>query len=268
MDLGGDEGENSLAFGQRTHRQILQPYINQSRDEGEDAIAPTHDNMFQQPLPNLSRADSYSIQTKELQESEEQRLLNQVKETIENNDNYKKERVLAALNREFVNPNANRKTVEEYKNILRRANEANVTLDIDGAIVYTLAYAVQVKQMLPLTYGEVQLNNLQEIANNLKKNIDFLMKIPKNTKKRDFRQRVNKFNTALFNLIVTNTLSNEAYDLIHNYALTQRITVKVDAIKEGLKTHRIITPTEFSNIRGGSQYGGMWQQGGFFMTCS
>ena len=268
MDLRGDQGENSLAFGQRTHRQTLQPYINQSGNVRADALSPTPGNMFQQPVPGLSRADSYSVQTRELTESEEQRLLNQVKETIENNDNYKKERVLAALNRQFVNPNANRKTVEEYKNILRRANEANVTLDIDGAIVYTLAYAVQVKQMLPLTYGEVQLNNLQEIANNLKKNIDFLMKIPKNTKKRDFRQRVNKFNTALFNLILTNTLSNEAYNLILNYALTQRITVKVDAIKEGLKYHRIITPTEFSNIRGGSQNGGMWQQGGFFMTCS
>jgi hypothetical protein len=269
MDLRGDEGEDALVFGQRTHRQILQPYRNQNGDERADALAPALENMFQQPLPGLSRADSYSVQTIELEKSEEQLILNQVKEIIKNHDNYyKDESVRAALNREFVNPNADKKTVNDYKDILKRANKAKVTLDIDGAIVYTLAYLVRVEQLLSRTYGEMAVSNIREIAHNLEENIYFLMKIPKSPKKNDFKQRVKNFNTALFNLIVSNTLSDEGYNLILTYASNQNIDVKVKSIKRSLRNKQISTPTEFSNKRGGSQTGGMWQQGGFFMTCS
>ena len=276
MDLQGD----SLVFGKRTHRQILQPYRNQNGDERTDALAPTHGNMFQQPLPGLSRADSYSVQTKELKENEERRLLNQSREIITNyNDYYQDQSVGAVLNREFVNPKSGQKTVDDYKRILKRANKAKITLDVDGAIVYALASAIRTKKMLdsmklnPATYGQIAVINTTKNAHNLKENIEFLIKIPKSNRKSDFKKRVKNFHTALFKLIVSNTLSDEGYDLILSYASRQGkkgIDVKVDEMKLALVNTELRTPSAFLNIIGGSnvQTGGMWQQGGFFMTCS
>lgn len=232
---------------------------------------------LQQALPGLSRADSYSVQMKELKESEERRLLNESREIITNyNHYYRDQSVGAVLNREFVNPKSGQKTVDDYKRTLKRANKAKITLDVDGAIVYALASVVRAKEMLrsmklnPGTYGEVAVRNTVQIAHNLKENIDFLMKIPKSTKKSDFKKRVKNFHTALFKLIVSNTLSNEAYNLILSYASNQNIDVKVKEMKQALVNTEIRTPTQFLNIIGGSnvQTGGMWQQGGFFMTCS
>jgi len=276
MDLQGD----SLVFGKRTHRQILQPYRNQNGDERTDALAPTHGNVFQQPLPGLSRADSYSVQTKELKENEERRLLNQSREIITNYNNYYQDKSYgAALNREFVNPKSGQKTVDDYKRILKRANKAKITLDVDGAIVYALASAIRTKKMLdsmklnPATYGQIAVINTTKNAHNLKENIEFLIKIPKSNRKSDFKKRVKNFHTALFKLIVSNTLSDEGYDLILSYASRQGkkgIDVKVDEMKLALVNTEIRTPSAFLNIIGGSnvQTGGMWQQGGFFMTCS
>ena len=276
MDLQGDP----LVFGKRTHRQILQPYRNQNGDERADALAPTHGNVFQQPLPGLSRADSYSVQTKELKENEERRLLNQSREIITNYNNYYQDKSYgAALNREFVNPKSGQKTVDDYKRILKRANKAKITLDVDGAIVYALASAIRTKKMLdsmklnPATYGQIAVINTTKNAHNLKENIEFLIKIPKSNRKSDFKKRVKNFHTALFKLIVSNTLSDEGYDLILSYASRQGkkgIDVKVDEMKLALVNTEIRTPSAFLNIIGGSnvQTGGMWQQGGFFMTCS
>ena len=258
MDLQGD----SLVFGKRTHRQILQPYRNQNGDERTDA------------LPGLSRADSYSVQTKELNESEERRLLNQSREIITNyNHYYQDQSDGAALNREFVNPKSGQKTVDDYKRILKRANKAKITLDIDGAIVYAFASAVRTKEILgsmklnPATYGDFAVRNTTKNAHNLKENIDFLIKIPKSTKKSDLKKRVKNFHTALFKLIVSNTLSNEGYNLILSYAARQGIRVKVKEMKRALVNTEIRTPSAFLNTVGGSQTGGMWQRGGFFMTC-
>lgn len=276
MDLQGDP----LVFGKRTQRQILQPYRNQNGDERTDALAPTHGNVFQQPLPGLSRADSYSVQTKELKENEERRLLNQSREIITNYNNYYQDKSYgAALNREFVNPKSGQKTVDDYKRILKRANKAKITLDVDGAIVYALASAIRTKKMLdsmklnPATYGQIAVINTTKNAHNLKENIEFLIKIPKSNRKSDFKKRVKNFHTALFKLIVSNTLSDEGYDLILSYASRQGkkgIDVKVDEMKLALVNTEIRTPSAFLNIIGGSnvQTGGMWQQGGFFMTCS
>ena len=233
--------------------------------------------MFQQPLPGLSRADSYSVQAKELKESEERRLLNQSREIITNyNDYYQDQSVGAVLNREFVNPKSGQKTVDDYKRILKRANKAKITLDVDGAIVYALASAIRTKKMLdsmklnPATYGQIAVINTTKNAHNLKENIEFLIKIPKSNRKSDFKKRVKNFHTALFKLIVSNTLSNEGYNLILSYASKQGIDVKVKEMKRALVNTEIRTPSAFLNIIGGSnvQTGGMWQQGGFFMTCS
>ncbi len=232
--------------------------------------------MSLQALPGLSRADSYSVQMKELKESEERRLLNESREIIKNyNHYYQDQSVGAVLNREFVNPKSGQKTVDDYKRTLKRANKAKITLDVDGAIVYALASVVRAKEMLrsmklnPGTYGEIAVRNTVQNGHNLKENIDFLMKIPKSSRKGDFKKRVKNFHTALFKLIVSNTLSNEAYNLILIYASNQNIDVKVDEMKRALVNTEIRTPTAFLNIIGGSnvQTGGMWQQGGFFMTC-
>ena len=229
---------------------------------------------LQQAPPGLSRADSYSVQTKELNESEERRLLNQSREIITNyNAYYQDQSVGAVLNREFVNPKSGQKTVEDYKRTLKRANKAKITLDVDGAIVYALASVVRSREMLmsiklnPATYGEIGVRNAIKTGHILKENIDFLMKIPKSTKKSDFKKRVKNFHTALFKLIVSNTLSNEGYNLIISYAAKQGIHVKVKEMKRALVNTEIRTPGAFLNIIGGSQTGGMWQRGGFFMTC-
>jgi hypothetical protein len=230
--------------------------------------------MSLQSLPGLSRADSYSVQAKELKENEERRLLNQSREIITNyNHYYQDQSVGSVLNREFVNPKSGQKTVDDYKRTLKRANKAKITLDIDGAIVYALASVVRAREMLmsmklnPATYGEIAVRNTVKISHNLKENIDFLMKIPKSNRKSDFKQRVKNFHTALFKLIVSNTLSNEGYNLILSYASKQGIDVKVKEMKGALVNTEIRTPTQFLNIIGGSQTGGMWQRGGFFMTC-
>ena len=233
-----------------------------------------YSHSLQQAPPGLSRADSYSVQTKELNESEERRLLNQSREIITNyNAYYQDQSVGAVLNREFVNPKTGQKTVDDYKRTLKRANKAKVTLDIDGAIVYALASVVRSREMLmsiklnPATYGEIGVRNAIKTGHILKENIDFLMKIPKSTKKSDFKKRVKNFHTALFKLIVSNTLSNEGYNLIISYAAKQGIHVKVKEMKRALVNTEIRTPGAFLNIIGGSQTGGMWQRGGFFMTC-
>ena len=233
-----------------------------------------YSHSLQQAPPGLSRADSYSVQTKELNESEERRLLNQSREIITNyNAYYQDQSVGAVLNREFVNPKTGQKTVDDYKRTLKRANKAKVTLDIDGAIVYALASVVRSREMLmsiklnPATYGEIGVRNAIKTGHILKENIDFLMKIPKSTKKSDFKKRVKNFHTALFKLIVSNTLSNEGYNLILSYASKQGIDVKVKEMKRALVNTEIRTPGAFLNIIGGSQTGGMWQRGGFFMTC-
>jgi hypothetical protein len=230
--------------------------------------------MSLQSLPGLSRADSYSVQMKELKENEERRLLNQSREIITNyNHYYQDQSVGAVLNREFVNPKSGQKTVDDYKRTLKRANKAKVTLDVDGAIVYALASIVRTRELLksiklnPATYGEFAVRNTTKSAHILKENIDFLMKIPKSNRKSDFKQRVKNFHTALFKLIVSNTLSNEGYNLILSYASKQDIDVKVKEMKRALVNTEIRTPSAFLNIMGGSQTGGMWQRGGFFMTC-
>ena len=229
---------------------------------------------LQQAPPGLSRADSYSVQMKELKENEERRLLNQSREIITNyNAYYQDQSVGAVLNREFVNPKSGQKTVDDYKRTLKRANKAKVTLDVDGAIVYALASIVRTREMLqsiklnPATYGEFAVRNTTKIAHNLKENIDFLMKIPKSNRKGDFKVRVKNFHTALFKLILSNTLSDEGYNLIRSYAAKQGIDIKVIEMRNALVNTEIRTPSTFLNIIGGSQTGGMWQRGGFFMTC-
>lgn len=234
-----------------------------------------------QQLPELSRADSYSLQAKQLKEYEERRLLNQSREIITNYNNYYQDQSIGSvLNREFVNPKPGQKTVDDYKRTLKRANKAKVTLDVDGAIVYALASIVRTRELLksiklnPATYGEFAVRNTTKSAHILKENIDFLMKIPKSTKKSDFKQRVKNFHTALFKLIISNTLSNEGYDLIRSYAAKQDIDIKVKEMRTALINTEIRTPSAFLNIMGGSNNiqsivgGGMWQRGGFFMTCS
>ena len=230
--------------------------------------------MSLQQLPGLSRNDSYSIQTQELKKYEEQRLLNQSKEIIKNYNNYFQDESLGAeLNRAFVDPKSGQKTVREYKETLKRANKAKITLDIDGAIVNALASVARAREMLlimrlsPSFYGKSAIKSNTESVERLKENIDFLLKIPKSKRRNIFKNRVENFHIALFKLIISNTLTNEGYNLIRAYASRQGIDIQVEEMRRALVNTEIRTPVEFRNIVDNVQNGGMWQSGGFFMTC-
>jgi hypothetical protein len=231
-------------------------------------------------LPGLSRADSYSVQNRQLEEAREKELINKSRQIIIRYNKDQNIRIKDDLNKQFIDARDGYKSVSEYKKILKRANKAKVSLDIDGAIVNALAGVTRQRERLesiklnPATYGETAVRTTTNAIYTLKEVIDYLMAFPKSKRRSDMEQRIENLNAAVFKLIVGNNLSNQGYALITKYASKEGIYIAVQEMKLALVNTPITNPSAFRNIRGGAGAGagfmtggGMWQQGGFFMTC-
>ena len=232
-----------------------------------------------QGLPGLSRADSYSVQNKQMEEARERDLINKSRQIIIRYNNDQNINIRDDLNKQFIDARYGYKTVSEYKKILKLANKAKVSLDIDSAIVNALAVVTRQREMLesirlnPATYGETALRRTTNAIFNLKDVIDYLMAFPRRKRRSDMKQRTENLNAAVFKLIISNNLSNQGYALINNYAEREGILIAVQEMEEALVNTPITTPSLFRNVKHGGagtgvmSGGGMWQQGGFFMTC-
>ena len=227
-------------------------------------------------LPGLSRADSYSIQNRQLEEARERELINKSRQIIIRYNNDQNIDIQDDLNEQFIDARDGYKTVLEYKKILKRANKAKVSLDIDGAIVNALYAVSRQRQRLgsmrrnPATYGEVAVRSTTNAILTLKEVIDYLMAFPRSKRRSDMRKRTENLNAAVFRLVISNNLSNEGYELINRYASREGIHIADEEMRRTLVNTPITTPNAFRNIRPGTGVmsgGGMWQQGGFFMTC-
>ena len=227
-------------------------------------------------LPGLSRADSYSVQNRQLEEAREKELVNKSRQIIIRYNKDQNIKIKDDLNKQFIEARDGYKTVSEYKKILKRANKAKVSLDIDGAIVNALAAVTRQRERLesmrlnPATYGETAVRSTTNAIVTLKEVIDYLMAFPRSKRRSDMKKRIENLNAAVFKLIVGNNLSNQGYALIAKYASREGIDIAVQEMKRALVNTPITNPSTFRNVRYGGFVagGGMWQQGGFFMTCS
>ena len=231
-------------------------------------------------LPGLSRADSYSVQNRQLEEAREKELINKSRQIIIRYNKDQSIKIKDDLNKQFIDARDGYKTVSEYKKILKRANKAKVSLDIDGAIVNALAAVTRQRERLesmrlnPATYGETAVRTTTNAIFTLKEVIDYLMAFPRSKRRSDMEKRIENLNAAVFKLVVGNNLSNQGYAMINNYASREGIDIAVKEIRRALVNTPITNPSTFRNVRyGGSMVGvmtggGMWQRGGFFMTCS
>ena len=230
-------------------------------------------------LPGLSRADSYSVQNRQLEEAREKELINKSRQIIIRYNKDQSIKIKDDLNKQFIDARDGYKTVSEYKKILKRANKAKVSLDIDGAIVNALAAVTRQRERLesmrlnPATYGETAVRTTTNAIFTLKEVIDYLMAFPRSKRRSDMEKRIENLNAAVFKLVVGNNLSNQGYAMINNYASREGIDIAVKEIRRALVNTPITNPSTFRNVRyGGSMVGvmtggGMWQRGGFFMTC-
>ena len=245
-DIGG------IAFGKRTKREDLSQYSVMN-------------------IPDLVDSD-ISFQLSELQEAERRRQeakqQRQEKELIKMSKKINKN-TNTQLNNEFISTENGIKTRSEYLDIIREAVRDNITLKFDNAIINLIVAADTITE--------------ESVLNIIKENIKFLVKFT-----RDFRGREDDLQEFIYEIIKTNTLSDKSYKNIEIYAKNEGITLEnPEVIKMKLKFQGITldTPSIFkinTNVvkQGGGlgewgvqtgqagQYGGMWQRGGFFMTCS
>lgn len=232
-----------------------------------------------QGLPGLSRADSYSVQNRQLEEAREKELVSKSRQIIIRYNKDQDIKIKDDLNKQFIDARDGYKTVSEYKKILKRANKAKVSLDIDSAIVNALVAVTRQRQRLEsmrlntATYGETAVRSTTNAIFTLKEVIEYLMAFPRSKRRSDMKKRIENLNAAVFKLVVGNNLSNQGYELINNYASREGIDIAVQEMRRALVNTPITTPRLFRNIRHGGagtgvmSGGGMWQQGGFFMTC-
>lgn len=158
------------------------------------------------------------------------------------------------LNEEFIYTGNNIKPISEYINTINKAIDNNITLDFDTAIVNAI----------------IDVTRSEEV-------IDYLMNFT--TKQADnilkFGKRNDNFSNYVYKLIKTNKLSDRSYEIIEKYGEKENMALSRKAIKTKLQnegitvtTPSVLRPDTNENMIGNMSGGGMWQQGGFFMTCS
>ena len=158
------------------------------------------------------------------------------------------------LNEELIYTGNNIKPISEYINTINKAIDNNITLDFDTAIVNAI----------------INVSRSEEV-------IDYLMNFT--TKKDDnrlkFGRRYDNFSDYVYKLIKTNKLSDRSYEIIEKYGEKENMVLSPTFIKKKLQNEGITvtTPSVFKpdtneNMIGNMSGGGMWQRGGFFMTCS
>ncbi len=158
------------------------------------------------------------------------------------------------LNEEFTYTGNTTKPISEYNKTINKAIDNNIILDFDTAIVNSI----------------IDVSRSEEV-------IDYLMNFTtKNTdNKIKFGERQDKFSDFVYNLIKNNKLSDRSYEIIKEYGKKENLGFYPEVVKAKLQMEGITvtTPSVFrpdtnENMTVNMTGGGMWQQGGFFMTCS
>ena len=245
---------SGVPFGKRTKLEDLSKYSVMNIPELVDSDISFQISELQEAekAERQRQAAKKQRQEAERKRKEEKELIDKSKKINENTD--------TQLNNEFISTENGIKTRSEYLDIIRKSVRDNITLKFDNAIINLIVAADTITD--------------ETVLNNIKENIKFLVKFTRN-----FKERGDDVTEFIFKLLKTNTLSDKSYKNIEIYAKNEGIVLQnTETIKLLLKFHGITldTPSIFktnTNVvkQGGGlgrQYGGMWQRGGFFMTCS